>query len=379
MAVAADAQQGELNVRPTNGRGEDGVGGPPVLALRQVTKSYEPGRPPAVAAVDLEIRPGEFFSLLGPSGSGKTTTLRLIAGFESPDQGSVFLDGIDVSRVPPYKRDVSTVFQSYALFPHMTVEKNVSYPLRMRGIAVDERARRVGEALELVSMTDYRARLPHQLSGGQRQRIALARALVSRPSVVLLDEPLGALDLQLRQQMQIVLKHLQRDVQVTFIYVTHDQGEALAMSDRLAVMNEGRLEQLGTPSDVYYRPSTRFVAGFIGKSNLLACTGEGQVASTVVGPMRFELLEPLNGPATLAIRYEAFSVGPSSTEVGLAPNQFVAVIREIIFLGDGIELVLACGEQQLVAKCSSVDGAGYRLGDSVVVSVRPEDIVVLRD
>jgi putative spermidine/putrescine transport system ATP-binding protein len=219
----------------------------------------------AVDGVDLEIAPGEFFTMLGPSGSGKTTTLRLIAGFEQPDEGRIELEGRDVTRVPPYLRDVNTVFQDYALFPHMTVAENVEYGLRVKGVPRRIRRSRVDEALKMV-------RKPLQLSGGQRQRVALARALVNSPSVLLLDEPLGALDLKLRQEMQIELKRIQRemsDVGMTFVYVTHDQEEALTMSDRLAVFNDGRIEQVGTPAEVYEHPMTEFVAGFVGVSNVL--------------------------------------------------------------------------------------------------------------
>src|SRR3954453_7681218 len=223
----------------------------------------------AVNRVSLEVRPGEFFTMLGPSGSGKTTTLRLIAGFELPDGGRVELAGADVSRVPPYARDVNTVFQDYALFPHMTVAENVAYGLRVRGVAKAERRTRAGEALEMVRLPGVGARKPAQLSGGQRQRVALARAIVNRPRVLLLDEPLGALDLKLRQEMQVELKHIQSEVGITFVYVTHDQEEALTMSDRLAVFDQGRIVQVGAPAEVYERPETEFVAGFVGTSNVL--------------------------------------------------------------------------------------------------------------
>jgi putative spermidine/putrescine transport system ATP-binding protein len=243
----------------------------PDVRLAGVRKTY--GDVVAVDRVDLEIAPGEFFTLLGPSGSGKTTTLRLIAGFERPDEGRIELHGRDVTRVAPYGRDVNTVFQDYALFPHMTVGENVGYGLRVKGVPRRERARRVAEALELVRLPEVAPRKPIQLSGGQRQRIALARSLVNRPRVLLLDEPLGALDLKLRQEMQIELKRIQQDVGLTFVYVTHDQEEALTMSDRLAVFNEGRIEQLGGPAEVYERPATEFVAGFIGVSNVLQRNG----------------------------------------------------------------------------------------------------------
>jgi putative spermidine/putrescine transport system ATP-binding protein len=241
------------------------------VRLLGVRKTY--GDVVAVDHVDLEIEAGEFFTLLGPSGSGKTTTLRLIAGFERPDEGRVELSGVDVTNRAPYERDVNTVFQDYALFPHMTVAENVGYGLRVKGVGRRERKQRVDEALELVRLPNVGARKPIHLSGGQRQRIALARSLVNRPRVLLLDEPLGALDLKLRQEMQIELKRIQQDVGLTFVYVTHDQEEALTMSDRLAVFNEGRIEQSGTPADVYEHPSTEFVAGFVGISNMLERDG----------------------------------------------------------------------------------------------------------
>jgi putative spermidine/putrescine transport system ATP-binding protein len=243
----------------------------PDIRLRGLTKRY--GDFAAVDAVDLEVAQGEFFTLLGPSGSGKTTTLRLVAGFAIPDAGTVELRGTDVTALPPYARDVNTVFQDYALFPHMSIGDNVEYGLRIAKVARAERRRRAAEALELVRLTGYEKRSPAQLSGGQRQRVALARAIVNRPKVLLLDEPLGALDLKLRQEMQVELKRIQQDVGITFVYVTHDQEEALTMSDRLAVFNEGRIEQVGRPADVYERPANTFVAGFVGVSNLLERTG----------------------------------------------------------------------------------------------------------
>ena len=227
----------------------------------------------AVDNVDLEVRDGEFFSLLGPSGSGKTTMLRMIAGFELPDEGRIELAGRDVTRVPPFDRDVNTVFQDYALFPHMSVAENVEYGLRIRKVPRRERRERVDEALEMVRLHGFGDRRPSQLSGGQRQRVALARAIVNRPQVLLLDEPLGALDLKLRQEMQVELKRIQEGVGITFVYVTHDQEEALTMSDRLAVFNRGKIEQLGAPAEVYERPATEFVAGFVGTSNVLERDG----------------------------------------------------------------------------------------------------------
>jgi putative spermidine/putrescine transport system ATP-binding protein len=237
------------------------------IVLVGVRKTF--GDVVAVDSVDLEVVRGEFFTMLGPSGSGKTTTLRLIAGFERPDSGRILLAGEDVGGKPPYQRDVNTVFQDYALFPHMTVAGNVEYGLKVKGLGKRERRTRAGEALEMVRLGGFGRRKPVQLSGGQRQRVALARAIVNLPRVLLLDEPLGALDLKLRQEMQIELKSIQKEVGITFIYVTHDQEEALAMSDRIAVFSHGRIDQVGTPLEVYEQPATEFVAGFVGVSNLL--------------------------------------------------------------------------------------------------------------
>ena len=251
----------------------------------------------AVDRVSLEVRAGEFFTMLGPSGSGKTTTLRLIAGFERPDGGRVELAGADVAGRPPYERDVNTVFQDYALFPHMTVLDNVAYGLKVRKLERAERRTRAQEALELVRLPDVAARKPAQLSGGQRQRVALARAIVNRPRVLLLDEPLGALDLKLRVDMQRELKRIQREVGITFVYVTHDQDEALSMSDRLAVFNEGRLEQVGTPAEVYERPANVFVAGFVGVSNVLERDG----GRFTVRPEKIRLLLDETNPHGLVV------------------------------------------------------------------------------
>ena len=227
----------------------------------------------AVDDVDLKVGAGEFFTLLGPSGSGKTTTLRMIAGFEQPDAGRITLGGVDITRQPPYSRDVNTVFQDYALFPHMTVAENVGYGLKVKGVPRRQRAGQVAEVLRMVRLDGYGSRKPVQLSGGQRQRVALARSIVNQPKVLLLDEPLGALDLKLRQEMQVFLKALQQDLGMTFLYVTHDQEEALTMSDQVAVFNEGRIEQVGSPQEIYRRPETEFVAGFVGTSNILERNG----------------------------------------------------------------------------------------------------------
>jgi putative spermidine/putrescine transport system ATP-binding protein len=259
------------------------------VQLDSVTKAY--GDVVAVDDLALEVAPGEFFTMLGPSGSGKTTTLRLIAGFELPDEGRVLLKGVDVSRQPPFARDVNTVFQDYALFPHLTVGENVAYDLKVKRVKRAERNRRSAEALELVRLGALEARKPSQLSGGQRQRVALARAIVNRPQVLLLDEPLGALDLKLRQEMQIELKRIQQEVGITFVYVTHDQEEALTMSDRLAVFNNGRIEQVGAPAEVYEHPETEFVAGFVGVSNVLERALNGQPGRFTVRPEKIRILE----------------------------------------------------------------------------------------
>ncbi len=249
-----------------------------IVSIKNLRKTF--GTVIAVDDVDLDIYAGEFLTLLGPSGSGKTTVLRMIAGFEIPDGGQVFLNGQDITNLAPYERDVNTVFQDYALFPHMNVITNIEYGLRVKGIEKSERRRRALEALEQVRLGGYAERKPHQLSGGQRQRVALARALVNRPAVLLLDEPLGALDLKLREQMQVELKELQREVGITFIFVTHDQEEALTMSDRIAVFNEGKIQQLDVPSKIYEQPQNEFVAGFVGVSNLITGTAAVEILGT---------------------------------------------------------------------------------------------------
>jgi putative spermidine/putrescine transport system ATP-binding protein len=272
----------------------------------------------AVAGVDLDVREGEFFSMLGPSGSGKTTCLRMIAGFEHPTEGRILLGGEDVSTTAPYERDVNTVFQDYALFPHMTVQENVAYGLMVQKVPRAEQRARVADALEMVRLPEFGDRKPAQLSGGQRQRVALARALVMRPKVLLLDEPLGALDLKLRQAMQIELKDIQLEVGLTFIYVTHDQEEALTMSDRLAVFNHGRIEQIGAPADVYERPATGFVAGFVGVSNVL----EGSVAQQIAGD-----------PHPFTVRPEKIALVEPDTATSLEDCTATGHVAEVVYLG----------------------------------------------
>jgi spermidine/putrescine transport system ATP-binding protein len=328
----------------------------------------------AVDHIDLTIDEGEFFSLLGPSGCGKTTTLRMIAGFEDPTSGKVLLYGKDVTSAPPNHRDVNMVFQNYALFPHMTVAENISFGLERKGVAKAEARKRVGEMLDLVELSGRDRRRPKELSGGQQQRVALARALINRPRALLLDEPLGALDLKLRQTMQIELKSIQREVGITFVYVTHDQGEALTMSDRLAVMRDGRIEQLGPPRELYEQPATRFVAGFIGTSNILhgtvdAVTSEGAVLHTapdesVVVPLR---------AATAAGQTVAATVRPEKMTMTLdrptSGCQLRARIVEVVYLGTSTNYNVSTGLGELVV---------YQLnaGDDLIAPVRGDEVWV---
>ena len=295
----------------------------PAVRLEKLVKRY--GDVEAVSGIDLEIADGEFFSMLGPSGSGKTTTLRMIAGFEQPTEGRVLLHGHDVTGIPPFDRDVNTVFQDYALFPHMTVGENVAYGLQVRRVSASERRQRVSEALRQVRLEGYEGRRPAQLSGGQRQRVALARALILRPRVLLLDEPLGALDLKLREEMQIELKAIQAEVGITFIYVTHDQEEALTMSNRLAVFNAGRIEQVGAPADVYERPNTRFVAAFVGTSNLMT----GETARQVIG-----------SDGTYAVRPEKMRIGQPGEEPDADEMSARGTVKEVIYLGPDTRFVV---------------------------------------
>jgi putative spermidine/putrescine transport system ATP-binding protein len=302
---------------------ERGASAQPAIRLRGLRKEF--GSVVAVDRVDLDVRHGEFLTLLGPSGSGKTTVLRMIAGFSLPTAGRVELEGVDVTKRPPFDRDVNTVFQDYALFPHMSVQENVEYGMRVRKVDRAQRRRRATEALGSVQLDGYGARRPAELSGGQRQRVALARALVNSPKVLLLDEPLGALDLKLREQMQVELKGIQRRVGITFVFVTHDQQEALTMSDRIAVFHAGRVEQVGTPAEVYERPATEFVAGFVGTSNLL----RGDTARAVLGrdgiwsvrPEKIRLLDP--------------DVVP---DAGL--RSATGVVQEVVYVGDVTRFVV---------------------------------------
>ena len=352
------------------------------ISLVGVSKAYESRSGDSVLAVDhidLTINQGEFFSMLGPSGCGKTTTLRMIGGFEEPTGGQVLLYGDDVTDTPPNRRDVNMVFQSYALFPHMDIFANVAFGLRRAKVAKAEIATRVNEALELVELGGMGKRKPNQLSGGQQQRVALARALVNRPRALLLDEPLGALDLKLRQTMQIELKRIQREVGITFVYVTHDQGEALTMSDRIAVMNGGHIEQLGPPKEIYERPATRFTAGFIGTSNILEGTVErmdgGLAVLTMPGEGR--VLVPVNGSVIgehieLTVRPEKITVCAEPPQNGCA---LPGTITEVVYLGTSTNFtVTAADGTEMVAYVQNAVSADTDLdrGDRVWLCWPPE-------
>ena len=322
------------------------------VELIAVTKRF--GTVTAVDALDIQVRPGEFLSLLGPSGCGKTTTLRMLAGFEDPDHGEIRISGNAVQGVPPHKRDVNTVFQNYALFPHMTVSENVAYGLRQKKVDKAEIGRRVGEALEMVKMSRLAGRKPREMSGGQQQRVALARALVNRPSLLLLDEPLGALDRKLREEMQIELKLLQSQVGITFIFVTHDQDEALSMSDRIAVMLDGRVEQLADPDTIYDHPASAFVAGFIGKQNFFEGTSRDR-GKTVEGDswtIRSTLAPngAVDGRAALAaVRPEAITVAEERHPEG--QNAIAGELASVSHLGDVIQfVVITPGRKEVIAR-----------------------------
>ena len=348
------------------------------VELIGVTKRF--GTVTAVDALDIQVHPAEFLSLLGPSGCGKTTTLRMLAGFEEPDEGEIRISGHAVQGVPPHKRDVNTVFQNYALFPHMSASENVAYGLRQKKVDRGEIGRRVGEALEMVKMSKLAKRKPREMSGGQQQRIALARALVNRPSLLLLDEPLGALDRKLREEMQIELKLLQSQVGITFIFVTHDQDEALSMSDRIAVMLDGRVEQLADPDTIYDHPASAFVAGFIGKQNFFEGTSrEGGTTVEGDGWKIRSSLEPMgavDGRAALAaVRPEAITV--SGEEPASGQNAISAELASISHLGDVIQfVVITPGRKEIIARLPRPKAPRLELGGRVWCSWGPDQTQV---
>ena len=355
------------------------------LSLVALTKHF--GSVVAVDDINLEIPAGGFFSLLGPSGCGKTTTLRMIAGFEAPTSGQVLLDGQDIAGTPPSKRPVNTVFQSYALFPHLRVFDNVAFGLRRAGVAKAEVRRRVSEVLELVQLAGYASRKPGQLSGGQQQRVALARALVLQPAVLLLDEPLGALDAKLRRQLQVELKQLQNQVGITFVYVTHDQEEALTMSDRIAVINNGKVEQAASPQDLYEEPANAFVADFLGVSNLMDAT----VAGPSAGGKAAEVLLSDNfsvevrsgdiahrGPAKVVIRPERIGVEPAGSP---GPNRLPGLLTNVVYLGSSLQLAIQLASGHAVTALVPNDGddtaSAWSPGTAVACHLPPTGLRVL--
>jgi len=384
MATPSTFATGRAEPRSGTQKPAGGAADVPAIELVDVVKEFH-ARGEVIVAVrglDLVIREGEFFSLLGPSGCGKTTTMRMIAGFEEPTRGGIRLHGADVTGIPPNKRDVNMVFQSYALFPHMTVFENVAFGLRRKKAAKEEITRRVGEMLEIVDLGGRGERRPRELSGGQQQRVALARALVNRPRALLLDEPLGALDLKLRQAMQVELKRIQREVGITFVYVTHDQGEALTMSDRIAVMNDGAIEHLGTPREIYEHPKTRFVAGFIGTSNLLS----GMVARVESGQAVIEvspeerIIVPVHDPGPAPGSPLELTVRPE--KIQLSTNRPVdrgCVLRgevtEVVYLGTSTNFSVSTttgADIVVFQQNSAAAGETADRGDHVWLSWQPE-------
>jgi spermidine/putrescine transport system ATP-binding protein len=359
------------------------------VKLVDVVKKF--GETAAVDHIDLEVEDGEFFSLLGPSGCGKTTTLRMIGGFETPTSGLIELQGQDVTWLPPYKRNVNTVFQNYALFPHLTIFENVAFGLRRKGARDSEVKSRVTEMLALVELPGYEARKPTQISGGQAQRVALARALINKPAVLLLDEPLGALDLKLRKQMQVELKRIQQEVGITFIYVTHDQEEAMTMSDRIAVMNKGRYEQLGEPEVLYERPTTRFVAGFLGVSNLLPGTVESNdgtyAAVRLADDTRVRAPAALVGDATtvdVGVRPEKIRLREEQAEPPAGHNHLSGVVRDASYLGVSTQyLVEARGGARIMVYEQNVERATkselWTPGEAVRLTWSPDHTFVVRE
>ena len=351
------------------------------IELKGLTKRFEEAL--AVDAIDVSIRAGEFFSLLGPSGCGKTTTLRMIAGFERPTSGQIVLDRVDVAQVPPHRRNVHTVFQSYALFPHKNVFDNIAFGLRRRKAPKDEVRRRVAEAIELVELSGLDKRRPNQLSGGQQQRVALARALILRPAVLLLDEPLGALDAKIRKQLRVELKALQEEVGITFVFVTHDQEEALSMSDRIAVMNKGRIEQIGTPAEVYEDPGTVFVADFLGVSNLTdaeAVSSTGRECTVRIGEFTLRAGcgdTNARGAVKIVARPERVELLPFDAH---APDNTVpGMVERTVYVGSTVQVIvrLATGQPIQAAVTNAGSAGDYRQGTAVLVRVAADALRVL--
>jgi spermidine/putrescine transport system ATP-binding protein len=356
----------------------------PEVAVRLVDVVKKFGETAAVDHINLEVRDGEFFSLLGPSGCGKTTTLRMIGGFEQPTSGLIELQGNEVTWLPPYRRNVNTVFQNYALFPHLTIYENVAFGLRRKGVRKDELKSRVTEMLKLVELPGFETRKPNQISGGQAQRVALARALINRPAVLLLDEPLGALDLKLRKQMQLELKRIQQEVGITFIYVTHDQEEAMTMSDRIAVMNKGRYEQLGDPEALYERPQTRFVAGFLGVSNLLPATrtgtANGYTTVSLSDATQVRIPEgAVNGVdrVEIGVRPEKIRIHALDDQVADGRNILAGTVRDASYVGVSTSYVVeARGGTRLTVYEQNVERATrselWAQGEEVRLSWSPD-------
>jgi spermidine/putrescine transport system ATP-binding protein len=345
----------------------------PDVRLENVVKRFD--ETVAVDGVSVDIPRGSFFAMLGPSGCGKTTTLRMIGGFEEPSEGRIYLGEQDVVGLPPYKRDVNTVFQSYALFPHMAVEDNVAFGLERKGVPKQELKGRVAEMLELVGLSGFAKRKPRQLSGGQQQRVALARALVNHPRVLLLDEPLGALDLKLRKNMQMELKRIQGEVGITFVHVTHDQEEAMTMADTIAVMNGGRIEQLGPPAELYERPATAFVAGFLGASNLLAGSVEGADAVRLDdGTLVRASVNGRAGEVAAGVRPEKITIG-----AGGGANELAGTVAETAYIGVATQVVVrtAAGTVQVFAQNMDAGGRVPPPGTNVVLSWAPESTFVV--
>src|SRR3954462_9561924 len=354
-------------------KGEDRPSGVPAdVTIEHVTKRFE--ELVAVDDLSLEIESGSFFAMLGPSGCGKTTTLRMIGGFEEPTEGTIYLGDTEVSRLPSYKRDVNTVFQSYALFPHLSIFENVAFGLRRKGVAKSDVRQRVGGALELVDLTGREKRKPSQLSGGQQQRVALARALVNRPRVLLLNEPLGALDLKLRKQMQLELKRIQHEVGITFVHVTHDQEEAMTMADLIAVMDSGHIEQLGTPTELYEAPRTAFVAGFLGVSNLIEGTARDGVVETA-GGVRLQTSNGATGRVQVGVRPEKIQL--DGAEVNRIPGR----VLESAYIGVATQYVVETDVGRLMVFAQNANASADQIGpgSSVTLTFSPESTFVLEE